>query len=499
MNGPALLGDGDDRRLLSRVRPDGWSNPAPAPLYDLVVIGGGTAGLVSAFLAAALGARTALVERALLGGDCLVTGCVPSKALLASARAAAAARGAGELGVAVGDVRPDGAAALARMRRLRADVAEHDAASRLAAAGIDLFFGEARFTGPAEAAVAGAALRFRRCILATGAEAAVPPVPGLAESGYLTNDTVFALADVPASLLVLGGGPIGCELAQAFARLGSRVTLAQRGERLLPRDDEDASSLVALALQRDGVDVRLQTEVARVDGKRSVLRCGLGGEETLETEAILVAAGRRGRAGGLGLQAAGVETTEDGFVVADDRLRTANRRILVAGDAAAGRPQFTHAADAMARVAVQNALLPVRRSVESLVIPWCTYTEPEVAHVGAAAGEARRLGLMTVTASLADVDRAIVDGATAGFARLHVHPRTGRIHGATVVGPHAGETIAEAALAIRAGVSAGTLEDTIHCYPTHSESLRRAAAAWRRTRLRPWMPTLLRRWYRLLR
>ena len=493
-----LRDDADDRRLLSHVRPPGWINPRPADLYDLVVLGGGTAGLVSAFIATALGARVALIERAMLGGDCLVTGCVPSKALLRTSRAAADMRRAAELGLDAPAPAASTRGAFTRLRRLRADVAEHDAAERLKAAGIDVFFGEARFLSPESVDVAGSVLRFRRCVIATGARAAVPSLPGLAQARCMTNETVFALDEAPPRLVVLGGGPIGCELGQAFARLGSRVTLVQRSARLMPRDDEDASAIVATALQRDGVDVRLGVEIARVERGRVILRCGMNEETSVDFDAILVAAGRSANVEDLALDAAGVRVSAKGFVETDDHLRTSNRRIFAAGDVT-GRPQFTHAADAMARLAVQNALLPVRRRMSSLVIPWCTYTQPEVAHVGVTRDEARARGLMTVTTQLSDVDRAILDGDTEGFARLHVHPRSGVIHGATIVGPHAGETIAEAALAMRAGAGAGTLEDTVHCYPTHAEAMRRAAAAWRRTRLRPWMPRLLQRWYRLLR
>lgn len=494
---PLLPGTADDR-LVAHVRPPGWSNPKPAERYDLVALGGGTAGLVSAFIANALGARTALVERELLGGDCLVTGCVPSKALIRSARFAADARRAPEAGVGTGDVRPDLLAALDRVRRLRAEVAEHDAAERLRAAGIDVFFGDARFVAADALSVGGALLRFRRCVLASGARAAVPDIPGLRDVPTFTNETVFSMTSAPRRLLVLGGGPIGCELGQAFARLGVGVTLVQQAARLLEKDDEDAASLVAQSLQRDGVDVRLATRVLRVGGGRAILGCGLGTEEAVACDAILVAAGRRANVEELSLDAAGVALDGRGFVSNDLHLRTSNPRVFVAGDVA-GRWQLTHAADAMARVAVQNALLPWRRRVTSLVMPWCTYTDPEVAHVGMTAEQARgRDDVMTVTASMSDVDRAIVDGETEGFARLHVARRGGRILGATLVGSHAGESISEVTLALRAGLSAGTLEDAVHCYPTQAEALRRAAAAWRRSRWKPWMPRVLRRWFRLL-
>ncbi len=494
----------DDRRLIGHVHPPAWRNPEPAWVYDLVIIGGGTAGLVSAHVGAALGARVALVERALLGGDCLVTGCVPSKALIRSARAAAEARGGGALGVRANEVEADSRGAFDRLRRLRSDIAENDSAARLAAAGVHVYFGPARFSGPAALDVGGTVLRFRRCVLATGARAMVPPVEGLREGGCLTNESVFSLAEAPGRLLVVGGGPVGCELGQAFARLGTRVLLVQRGERLLPRDDADASSVVARALGRDGVDVRLLTELVRVEraasgAKRAILRCGMGAEEPVEVDAILAATGRKANTDGMGLDLAGVRLTRGGFVETDDHLRTTNPRILAAGDVA-GRWQFTHAADAMARVAVQNALFPIRRRVSGLVIPWCTFTDPEVAHVGLDAVAARaREDVVTVSAPMSSVDRAILDDATDGFARLHVRRRGGKILGATLVGAHAGESIAEIALAMRAGVSAATLEDTVHCYPTQAEALRRAAAAYRRGSLKAWMPPLLRQWYRLLR
>lgn len=492
-----LDGNPHDARLVDRVHPAGWIAREPRARHDLVVIGGGTAGLVSAMIAAALGARVALVERALLGGDCLVTGCVPSKALLRAARAAADVRDAGRFGVRARVEAVDFTAVMDRLRRVRADIAANDSAERLAASGVDVVFGHARFVAADAIEANGRRLEFSRAILATGARAAVPGTPGIEDAGYLTNETIFNLTTLPRRLVVVGGGPIGCELAQAFARLGSEVGVVQRGARLLPRDDGDASRIAAAALSRDGVRLLLGATALRVDRsgdeRRVIVRVADGSTQTLPCDEILVAAGRAPNVEDLGLDAAGVEIGPDGVRV-DDRLRTTNRRVFAAGDVAS-RHQFTHAADAMARIAVQNALLPVGRRASRLVIPWCTYTDPEIAHVGISADEAARdPRVVTITVTLDHVDRAVLDGEDEGFARVHVSKRSGRILGATLAARHAGESIAEIVLAMTQRLSLSAIDGAIHCYPTQGEVLRRAAGQWRRARLRPWMPRIVRRW-----
>ena len=480
--------DPHDRALLAAVRPAAWpAPPAAADPYDLVVVGAGTAGLVSAAIAVGLGARTALVERRLMGGDCLILGCVPSKALLRAAHAAHAH----------GTAPDDPAAAFTRMRTLRARLAAADSAERFQGLGADVLFGHARFTGSDALAVtddAGTArtLRFRRAIVTAGGRPALPDVPGLAECRPHTNETIFGLERPPAHLLVLGGGPIACELAQAFVRLGSRVTLAANSARLLPRDDADAAATVARALAADGVTLHLQARATAArrdgDGPTTLTVETPAGTHQLTGDALLVAAGRRPNVETLALDAAGVEVTGDGIVV-DDRFRTASARIFAIGDCIAGGPRFTHAADAMARLAVPNALFGGLGGGkrDALVLPWCTYTSPEVAHVGRTADQLARDGTAhdTITVPLAENDRAVLDGAEDGFFRVHVERGGDRILGATLVGPRAGEMLGEVTLAMTHDLGLGALGRTVHPYPTIGDAFRRAADQRRRERLTP--------------
>lgn len=495
---PRPLGPHDER-LLQRVRPPGWRNPAPAGRYNLVVLGAGTAGLVAAAGAAGLGARVALVERGLMGGDCLNTGCVPSKALLASARAAAAARRADARGVRVtGAVQVDFPAVMERMRRLRSELAEHDSAERFRSLGVDVFLGEGRFTGPDRLEVDGVTLTFDRALVATGSRPVAPPVPGLAEAGYRTTDTLFGLTALPPRLAILGAGPVGCELAQAFARFGARVTLIEAADRVLSRDDADAAALVQGALMGDGVDLRLRSALVRVEpgpgGARCHVRPEAGAESVVEVDQIVVAAGRAATTGGIGLGVAGIGWNDHGILV-DDRLRTTNPRVFAAGDVA-GELRFTHLADAHARIVLENALFFGRRKASDLAVPWTIFTDPEVAHVGHTAATARAAGIAveTFTQPLSGVDRAVLDGETGGFARVHVRSGSDSIVGATVVAPQAGETIAEVTLAMATGLGLDALGRTIHCYPTRAEVLRKLADARRRTRLTPRLRGLLGIW-----
>jgi pyruvate/2-oxoglutarate dehydrogenase complex dihydrolipoamide dehydrogenase (E3) component len=486
-NADAAASDTHDRRLLSHVRPPGWQNPPPHALYDLVVIGGGTAGLVCAAGAASLGARVALVEKWRLGGDCLHTGCVPSKALLRSARAIGEARAGTRVGVH-GDAQVDFSAVMARLRARRADIAPHDSAARLTSLGVDVFFGHATFSGPRTITVRANdpdgpndpnVLTFRKAVIATGSRPAVPPIPGLRDIPFLTSETVFDLADQPRRLLVLGGGAVGCEMAQAFARLGTRVTLIETQARLLSHEDGDAAEIVRTALAADGVEVRTGVRITAVSGVPAGIRIAdERGEVT--GDAVLVATGRVANADRLGLDAAGVQRDEDGVRV-NDHLRTSNPRVYASGDVAS-RYKFTHAADAMSRIVVQNALFPVRKRMSGLVIPWCTFTDPELAHVGltsAAAGG----DVQTITVRLQDVDRAVVDEATAGFVRIH--HRRGTIVGATMVGPAAGELIGTIAYAMQTRASVADLAGVVFPYPTLSLALRQAGDAYRRERLTP--------------
>lgn len=435
------------------------------------MIGGGTAGLVSAHAAAGLGARVALVERGRLGGECLNTGCVPSKAILRSAHAARDIRHSPGLGVNAGPVTVDFASVMRRMRARRAHLAHHDSEERLRAAGVAVYFGTAAFGGVREVLVGRERLRFRRAVIATGSRPTVPAVPGLAESGYYTNETIFDLESLPGHLLVVGAGPIGCELAQAFALFGSRVTVADVAERPLPREDPDASEIVRRELEADGVTFRMGAPLAAV-------RPG-------DADAILVAAGRTADVESLNPGAARIQCSTDGVIV-NGRLQTTNPRVFAAGDVASAY-RFTHAADAAARIVVQNALFFGRRRAPALVIPWCTYTAPEVARVG-------DISLPAVTVPFTGVDRAVIDDRTDGFVRVH-HDR-GRIRGCTIVAPHAGELIGHVAHAMRRGETLSDLSAAIFPYPTYAEALRKAGDTYRRSLLTPAARWLLGKYFR---
>ena len=385
-----------------------------------------------------------------------------------------------------------------RLRALRAELAPIDGAARFRDLGVDVFFGAARFVARDRVEVGGRALRFARAVVATGGRPAVPDVPGLAAAGYRTNETIFDLEALPRRLAVIGGGPIGCELAQAFARLGSRVTLVQGAPRLLPRDDSDAAAIVAAAFVAEGIDLRLGAtlvEVKAADGGARRLRLADGAE--IAADEILVAAGRIPNLEELGLEAAGVATDRDGVVV-DDHLRTTNRRIFAAGDVAL-RFRFTHAADAAARIVIQNALFAGRRRFSAAVVPWSTYTDPEVAHVGLDAAEAAARGdtVATITVPFDEVDRARLEGDSRGFLRVHAEASGGRVLGATVVGREAGDLVAELATAIAGRLGLGDLAAVIHPYPTRAEAVRKAGDAWNRRRLTPWTRRLLGAWLRL--
>jgi pyruvate/2-oxoglutarate dehydrogenase complex dihydrolipoamide dehydrogenase (E3) component len=427
---------------------------------DLLVIGGGTAGMVGAKTAASLGARVLLAERDRTGGDCLWTGCVPSKALLAAADAAASARAAGRFGVDVGGVRVDFSRVRKHLQAAIETIRPVDSVEALQAAGITVATAEAVLTGPDTATVGGRTVRFRYALLATGAAPVLPPIDGLAEADPLTSETVWDLAELPGRLAVLGGGPIGCELGQAFARLGSAVTVVD-ADRLLPGETPEASELLTAALRRDGVTVRTGAGVTAV--RDGALRLADG--SAVPFDRLLVAVGRRAGTDGLGCAAAGVELADDGTVAVDGALRTANPRIWAAGDVT-GSPQFTHTAGVHGSLAATNALLGLRRTVDP-VVPRVTYTSPEVASVGVAPGEGhsvRRVGH-------ARVDRAITEGETEGSTTL-VLDRRRRIVGATVVGPRAGEVLGELTLAVRRGLTTTDLAGTTHAYPTYS------GAAW---------------------
>lgn len=490
--------DEHNRRLVELAHPADWVNPEPAPRYNLVVVGAGTAGLVCAAGAAGLGARVALVERRLMGGDCLNFGCVPSKALIASARAAAAVAGAARYGIRV----PDGAAVdfpavMERLRRLRAEIAPNDSAARFRDLGVDLFLGHGRFTDPHTVEVGGRRLRFTKAVIATGGRAAAPPIEGIATVPYLTNETLFTLTELPRRLAVIGAGPIGCEMAQCFARFGAEVLLIEALHGILPREERDAAEMVRASLERDGVRLLCcgrDLKLSPAPGGRVRLTVTSHGRACDEVvDRLLVAVGRAPNVEGLGLEEAGVAYSAKGVRV-NDRLQTSRPHIYAAGDVCSPY-QFTHAADFMARTVLRNALFFGRAKASALTIPWCTYTDPEIAHVGLYETEARERGIAidTFTRELAHVDRALLDGRAAGFVRLHVRKGSDAILGATIVAPHAGEMIGEVALAMTHGLGLKRVASTIHPYPTHAEALRQVGDAYNRTRLTPFARRLFAR------
>ena len=505
-----LPDDAHNRELVDHVRPPDWRNPEPRDRYHLVVVGAGTGGLVSAAIGAGLGAKVALVERHLMGGDCLNFGCVPSKAVIASARRVRAA-GAGSANGRAESKAGDGArhrraseftAAMERMRRLRARISPVDGASRFAGLGVDVFLGHGEFVDPNRLRVNGAELRFRRAIIATGARATLLPVPGLAGPNIHTNESIFSLTELPPRVIVIGAGPVGVELSQTFARFGAEVTVAHADPHPLPRDDRDAAAIVTRAIEADGVRVLNSATVlgARREGAATILEVERGGtREELAAEAVLVAAGRAPNVGRMGLEAAGVTHDHTGIRV-DDRLRTTAKGIYAVGDVAS-RHKFTHAADHQARIAVQNALFFGRGRASRLVVPWATYTDPEVAHVGLSREQAVRAGheVETITIHFDDIDRAILEGEREGFLRVHVRKGSDRILGATLVCAHAGDMIGEITLAMTAGLGLGRLGSTIHPYPTRSDVFARAANAWRKQKLTPTVQRVFRAFFRVFR
>ncbi len=448
--------------------------------YDIVAIGGGTAGLVSAAGAAYLGARAAIVEQTALGGDCLWTGCVPSKALIASARVAHEMRSAATLGLTPASPEHDFGAVMERMRAARARVAHHDDPERFRKMGVAVHEGHARFRGPGRLEVDGVGpIRSKRFVIATGAEPWAPPIPGLREAGFLTNVTVFDTNERPGTLVVLGAGPIGLELAQVYARLGSEVTVLELLPRILPKEDEDVARLLAASLEAEGIKIVTGAQVARVEAARAGKVAHTADGRAFAADEILVATGRRPNTHDLGLDAIGVDV--DGGIVTDDTLRTTAKGVWAAGDVVGGL-QFTHVADYQAKVVLQNALLPLRKKADYSAVPWVTYTDPEIGHVGLSEEEANGRGAKTYRYEFSDLDRSIADGETTGLVKISADGK-GRVLGATVVGAAAGELLTPLTLAITHGLTLPKIAGTIFPYPTKVEGVKRAADAFQRERL----------------
>lgn len=488
--------------LVANAHPPQWVNPTPDGPYNLVVIGGGSAGLLSVVAAAGMGAKVALIERHLLGGDCLNVGCVPSKTVIRSSKVLGEIARAGEFGVELDPdaVKVNFGKVMERMRRVRSEISEHDSAMRFKDLGIDLYLGEGRFSGPNTVEVAGQTIEFKKAMISTGSRPRHLPIPGIAEAGFLTNETIWSLTELPPRLAVIGSGPIGSELGQSFNRFGSQVTIFDVIPRLMGREDEDAAEVLRRVFESEGIHLALGAQISQVrmseDGAKIIDYTLDGEEKSLEADAILVAAGRVPNIDTLNLEAAGIEYHRDGVTV-DDALHTTNPNVYAAGDVAI-KYRFTHTADATGRIVLQNALFPgPNKKVSDLVIPWSTYTDPEIAHVGMYPQDAAEQGMEvdTYMQPIGETDRGQADGDHHGFVKIHTKKGSDQILGATIVAHHAGEMISEVTLAITAGIGLKKLATVIHPYPTQAEAIKQAADAYNRTRLTPTVQKLFKRWF----
>ncbi len=492
--------DAFNQRLIDYVHPPDWINPEPADRYDLVVIGAGTTGLVVAAGAAGLGLglKVALIERNLMGGDCLNFGCVPSKTIIRSSRIIGEIWRGQELGIRAEAVEIDFGAVMERMRRIRAEISHHDSAARFQELGVDVFLGDGKFTGKDTITVGTQILKFKKAVIATGARAATPKILGLAEAGYLTNETVFSLAERPQRLAIIGGGPIGCELAQTFQRLGCEVVLLHRGSQILNKEDPEAAAILQQVLIKEGVnlilDCQLQQVMTTPQGK-TITYTTNDRTDTITVDEILLGAGRTPNIETLNLIQVGVDYDDRGVKV-NDYLQTTNPKIYAAGDVCM-KWQFTHAADAAARIVIKNTLFsPLglgKSKLSNLVMPWVTYTDPEIAHVGLSEHDAQQQGLQfgTIKVEMSSVDRAITDGETAGFLQIIHRQGSDEILGATIVASHAGEMISEITTAMVNKIGLSKLSSVIHPYPTQADCIKKAADAYRRTLLTPRTKKLL--------
>jgi pyruvate/2-oxoglutarate dehydrogenase complex dihydrolipoamide dehydrogenase (E3) component len=483
-----------NQKLVANVHPENWVNPQPAECYDLVVIGAGTAGLVVAAGAAGLGLglKVALIEKHLMGGDCLNVGCVPSKALIRSSRVVGEIGKAKNLGVNISqNYGVDFATVMARLRKIRAGISHHDSATRFKNLGVDVFLGGGKFASNNTIDVDGQILKFKKAVIATGARAVKPAIRGIEEAGFLTNENVFSLIQKPDKLAVIGGGPIGCELAQAFRRLGCEVTLFHNSSHILNKEDPEAAEILQKVLTDEGINLILNCQLEEVvkvtEGKRLYFSAN-GNRDSVTVNEILVGAGRAPNVEGLNLEAVGVEYDQKHGVKVNDYLQTTNPNIYAAGDICMNW-KFTHAADAAARIVIKNALFSPfglgRSQLSKLVMPWVTYTDPEIAHVGMYAEEAEKMGLevTTIKIDFNNLDRAITDNEEAGFLKIHHKKGSDEILGATIVASHAGEMISEITTAIVNKIGLSKLSSVIHPYPTQAEAIKKAADAYRRTLL----------------
>lgn len=501
---PLLPYDEHNQKLEQHVHPPQWTNPTPTQPYHLVVIGAGTAGLVTASAAAGLGARVALIERELMGGDCLNVGCVPSKGVIAPSRVVHDIRAAKPFGVHVPDgVSVDFAAVMERMRSKRASISHVDSAQRFSDLGVDVFMGKGSFVDGNTVSVtrhdgSTSTLKFKKAVIAAGARASAPPIEGIDSVNYLTNETLFSLTELPPRLGIVGSGPIGSEMAQAFARLGSEVFLFERGEQILSKEDRDAAAIVQEQFVRDGIHLVFNAndmKLAPADSGIHVQVNQKGKPADFNVDQLLVAVGRAPNIDGLNLDAVNVKYDKSGVEV-NDHLQTTNPNIYAAGDICS-KFKFTHVADFNARIVIQNALFAVgpfgKKKASDLIVPWATYTSPEIAHVGMYESDARDAGVEidTYTQTFEHNDRAILDGNNEGFVRVHVKKGTGTIVGATIVGERAGDMISEMTLAMNGKLSLSTIGATIHPYPTHADSIRRLGDQLNKTKLTPFASRML--------
>jgi len=473
----------DETVFLRRVQPEVWQNPVPKDVYDFVVVGAGPAGIAAAEAAARLGVRVALIERNRLGGNSLNAGSIPSKSIVKSAGVYAAMHKAEEFGAPMPSEPPlDFAKVMDRMRRIRTRVSEHHSVEKLSALGIDVFFGTAQFEGHDAIQFGDTRLRFRKALVATGARPRAPEIPGLAEVGYRTSATIFALEELPERLAVIGGGPLGCEMAQAFCRLGSRVTIIQNDPKFLPREERDAAEILSRSMARDGVEIRLNTTVVGARGTNGVKVLQTVNNDVkgdIEADEILLSIGRVPNIEEIGLESAGIAVDAQRGIKVDDFLRTTNPNVYAAGDVCM-ELKFTNAAQASALIAVRNALSEGQDRQSGLVVPWCTYCDPEIAHVGLHVWEARlqAIPIKSYTVLMHDVDRAITDGSDGGFVKIHIAEGTDRILGATIAASRASELINEMSVIMSAGIGMNDLANVVHTYPAESGAIMLAALAY---------------------
>ena len=468
---------------LRYVRPAQWRNPTPSGRYDWLIVGAGPAGITAAERAAALGAKVALVERHWLGGNSLNVGSVPSKSLIYTGSLCSDLRKAADYFQPVdrGTV-ADFAAITSRMQRLHARIAEYHSAHRLERLGVDIHFGKARFLDDQSIDVDGIALNFSKALIATGARPRPADIRGLDQVGYRTSTEIFDMPGIPKKLAVVGGGPLGCELAQAFCRLGSDVTIIQNDPKFLPREERDAAEILSRSMARDGIEIRLNTSVVGAhltNGKKTLELLSNAQSSSVETDEILLSVGRIANVEDLALDRCGVSCNDDGGIIVDAFLRSANPHIYAAGDVCMSH-KFTHVAKFTATMATENALRDAKRNHHELIVPWCTFTDPEIAHVGMQVWEAKAqgIGVTTYTVMMHDVDRAIIDEQDTGFVKVHVRDGTDCILGATVVASRASEMVNEITLAMNAGIGMRGLANVLHIYPSQAEAMHMTSLAF---------------------